>query len=142
MTNQGEPVDVVYLHLSYSVDSVHPLLVKKLAAMGIHLKVNRLVEEFLKNITFGVKLSCHFSKEGTVKSGVPHGSVLLPLLFLAFINDLADGLASNLLFFADDVKLVAPRTQQHELRSPIQQACYWSRRWDLPVNASKNITCQ
>ncbi len=61
-----------------------------------------------------------------------------PLLFLIFINDLADELACNHLCFADDVKLIAPRRQQHELRSSIRQAFNWSHRWDLPLNASKS----
>ncbi len=61
-----------------------------------------------------------------------------PILFLIFINDLADELTCNHLFFADDVKLIATRSQQHELRSSICQAFNWSRRWDLPLNASKS----
>ncbi len=64
--------------------------------------------------------------------------VLGPLLFLIFINDLADELICNHFFFADDVKLIAPRSQQHELRSSIRQAFNWSHRWDLPWNASKS----
>ncbi len=60
------------------------------------------------------------------------------LLFLIFINDLADELTCNHLFFADDVKLIAPISQQHELRSTIRQAFNWSHRWDLPLNASKS----
>ncbi len=76
--------------------------------------------------------------EGILISGVPQGSVLGPLLFLIFINDLENELACNHLFFADDVKLIAPRSQQHELRSSIQQALSWSPRWDLPLNANKS----
>ncbi len=57
-----------------------------------------------------------------VKSGVPQGSVLGPLLFLILINDLENELTCNHLFFADDVKLIAPRSQQHELRSSVEQA--------------------
>ncbi len=64
--------------------------------------------------------------------------MLGPLLFLIFINDLADELTCNYLFFTDDFKLIAPRSQQHALRSSIQQEFTWSRRWDLPLNASKS----
>ncbi len=44
----------------------------------------------------------------------------------------------NHLFFADDVKLIAPISKQHELGSSIRQAFNWSQRWDLPLNASKS----
>ncbi len=101
-------------------------------------KITLWVEEFLNNRTFRVKLEGHLSSEGIVKSGVPQGSVLGPLQFLIFINDLDNELTCNHLFFADDVKLIAPRSQQHELRSSIEQALNVSRRWDLPINASKS----
>ncbi len=84
-----------------------------MVAMGVHLKINRWVEAFLKNRTFRVKLGGHLSSEGIVKSSVPQGSVLGPLLFLIFINDLENELTCNHLFVADDVKLIAPRIQQH-----------------------------
>ncbi len=101
-------------------DSVcHRVLVKKIVPMGFNPKITRWVEEFLKNRTFRVKLGGHLSSEGIVKSGVPQGSVLGPLLFLIFINNLENELTCNYLFFADDVKLIAPRSQQHELRSSI-----------------------
>ncbi len=78
------------------------------------------------------------SSVGAVKSGVPQGSVLGPLLFLIFIHDLADELTCNHLFFTDDVKLIAPKGLQHELGSSIRQAFNWSHRCDLPLNASKS----
>ncbi len=106
--------------------------------MGFHYKITRWVEEFLKNRTFPMKLGSHLWSKAIVKSGVPQGSVLGPLLFLIFINDLADELTCNGLFLANDVKLIVPRRQQYELRSLTQQTLNWSRKWDLPLNASKS----
>ncbi len=97
------------------------MLIKTMGTMGIHPKINHWVEEFLKNRTFRVKLGDHQSSEGAVNSGVPQRSVLGPLLFMIFINDLADELTCNHLVFADDAKHIAPRSQQHELRSSIRQ---------------------
>ncbi len=76
----------------------------------------------------------YYDNKTTVSREEPLG----PLLFLIFINDLADELTCNHLFLADDVKVIAPRSQQHDLRSSIQQAFTLSRRWDLPLNASKS----
>ncbi len=136
MTDQSEPVDVVNLNFSKAFNSVcHRLLIKKMEAMAIHPKINRWVEEILNNRTFRVKLGDHHSSEGAVKSGVLQGSVLGPLLSQIFINDLADELTCNHL---DDVKLIAPRSQQRELRSSIRQTFNWSHRWDIPLNACKN----
>ncbi len=56
MTDQGEPVDVVYFDFSKVFDSVcYRLPIKKMVAMGVHLKITRWVEEFLRNITSRVK---------------------------------------------------------------------------------------
>ncbi len=107
VADQGELVDVVNLDFFKAFVLVcHRLLIKEIAAMGINLKINCWVEEFLKNRTLRVKLGGHLSSEGTVKSGEHQGSVLGPLLVLIFINNLTDELACNQ-FFADDVKLIA-----------------------------------
>ncbi len=105
MTDLGELVDVVYLDFSKAFDSVyHPLLDKKMVAMGIHREITRWMEGFLKIRTFRVKLGSHLSSEGG-----PQCSVIGHLLFLIFKNDLTDELTGNHLFFTGYVKLIASR---------------------------------
>ncbi len=70
-------------------------------------------------------------------SGVPQGSVLGPILFLIFINDLPDVLTGNGLLFADDVTLFAPRSQYNSTLQNLRAAFKWSENFDLPLNAEK-----
>ncbi len=66
-------------------------------------------------------------------SGFPAGSMRGPLLILLFVNDLQ----ALTLLFADDVKLVAPRTQNMNLHSFLMAAWDWSLKWNLPINPAK-----
>ncbi len=68
-------------------------------------------------------------------SGVPQGSVIGPLLLLLFVNDLLDVLEAMTLLFADDVKLVAQRTQNLNLHGSRTAAWDWSKKWDLSINS-------
>ena len=73
-------------------------------------------------------------------SGVPQGSVLGPLLFLIFINDLEFGLLSSLLKFADDTKLFCQVYGEHDrqqLQADLNCLTEWSDRWQMPFNTSK-----
>ncbi len=69
-------------------------------------------------------------------SGVPQGSVLGPLLFLLFVNDVPDVHETMTLLFADDVKMVTRRSQSMNLHSSLT-AADWSKKWDLPINPTK-----
>ena len=69
-------------------------------------------------------------------SGVPQGSVLGPLLFLVYINDLPNNLQCTCKIFADDTKLIGnPETT--DLQSDINRACKWSLDWQLRFNSTK-----
>ena len=73
-------------------------------------------------------------------SGVPQGSVLGPILFLIFINDLDNGLSSAVLKFADDTKLFRPVnncTDGEKLQLDLDSVCSWAKRWQMSFNVSK-----
>ncbi len=65
------------------------------------------------------------------------GSVIGPLLYLLFMNDLPDILEVQTLFFADDVKRVTWWTPNTNLRSSRTTAWDWSKKWGLPINPDK-----
>ncbi len=68
-------------------------------------------------------------------SGVPQGSVIVPLLFLLFVNDFPDVLEALTLLFADYVKMVT-RTQDMNLHSSLAATWDWSKKWDLPIDST------
>ena len=80
------------------------------------------------------------SKWTRVKSGVPQGSVLGPLLFLIYINDIDDSVCSNLLKFADDTKVFSVVPTQNDidrLQRDLLNLCNWSQDWLMLFNVDK-----
>ena len=83
----------------------HDGLIFKLKQYGISGNLLNLLWNFLRNRKQGVVLNGQRSSWADVNAGVPQGSTLGPLLFLIYINDLADGLPSNAKLFPDDTSL-------------------------------------
>jgi len=87
--DEGYGLDVVYLDYRKAFDSVpHQRLLEKLKGLGITGKLLQWLENFLTARTMGVGLRGALSSIQIVLSGVPQGSVLGPLLFLMFANEL------------------------------------------------------
>ena len=101
--DKGYPVDVIYLDFSKSFDTVpHRRLISKLTAQGITGKTNRWIESWLTDRRQRVCISGAESDWQKVISGVLQGSILGPVLFVVFINDIDSTVVSSLLKFADD----------------------------------------
>ncbi len=100
-------------------------------------KVVRWIRSYLTGRTYRVQMADALSQETRFKSGAPKGSVIGPLLFLLFVYDLPSVISVTTLVFADDVKMVSPRSQRDLLQGFLYNVWNWSVNWDLPSNPTK-----
>ena len=104
--DRGAEIDLIYLDITRAFDTVcHFHLLRKLQDLGISGSLFRWLSDYLSSRRQRVVLNGRSSRWECVLSGVPQGSVLGPILFILFINDLADCFsASKIAMFADDTK--------------------------------------
>lgn len=139
--SRKEPVDVVYMDFSKAFDTVpHDLLIHKLVAYGFPTVLTRWIANYLRFRKQRVVLGQAESTWCSVESGVPQGSVLGPLLFVIYVNDLPDSLSSTCKLYADDTKLISnvcTPENSATLQSDIDRACEWAYKWRMSFNSKK-----
>jgi hypothetical protein len=134
--------DIIYLDFSKAFDSVsHNLLIHKLKELGMSSRMLNWFNSYLRNRYQRVVVNGGTSKWLPVKSGVPQGSILGPLLFNIFISDMSYvPKHSNIVFYADDTKCFKRITNFNDclaLQSDLDLLCEWSVKWKLNFNALK-----
>ena len=106
LDNSKAKIDTIYLDFQKAFDTVpHKRLLAKMKGYGVHNSTCDWVEDFLFNREHKVNVNGVLSEPAKVTSGIPQGSVLGPVLFILFINDLPDSIASKVFMFADDTKV-------------------------------------
>lgn len=141
--DKQKPVDVIYFDFAKAFDTVcHSKLLQKLNEYGIKGDLYKWIRAFLKDRKQKVIVNQGFSAEEKVISGVPQGSVLGPLLFLIYINDLPNILPKNIncAMFADDLKLfceISNQQDQLNLQNSTNLINKWAETWQLSLASSK-----
>ena len=137
----GLPWDAIYTDFSKAFDSVpHERLLKKVEAYGIQGNLLNWIRNFLSSRKQRVVLGSKYSNWQDVTSGIPQGSVLGPILFTIFINDMPEVVESYMKLFADDAKIFKAIESLQDIniiQNDLNKLLNWSKLWQLPLNLSK-----
>ena len=138
---------LVLLDFSKAYDTVwREKLLLNMAQQGVPSGLLRWLRAFLQNRQAKVRFNNTMSRSKIMKQGLPQGSVLSPLLFLYYINNLANILPTDNLnaLFADDVSILATNHVKEEAERSAQTAVDtvvgWAKEWKLKLNADKSET--
>ena len=138
---KGKQVDAVLLDFSKAFDRVpHQRLLIKLKHYGITGNLNKWISNFLTTRSQRVVLEGEFSTTAEVISGVPQGTVLGPLLFLLYVNDIPSYVSSKTRLFADDGLLyreINSSSDATTLQKDLDALCRWESEWEMKFNSDK-----
>ena len=140
--DDGENIDAIIVDFSKAFDLVpHGRLLTKIANSGVDPRVVTWVKEFLSGRTQRVRVEEQLSEEVRVTSGVPQGSVLGPLLFLAYINDIWRNMESTIRLFADDCVIyrkIIKTKDMDILQKDLDRLGEWADENEMVINPSKS----
>ena len=135
--DEGKELRAVFLDISRAFDRVwHSGLLFKLRQIGIEGQALNIIKDFLKDREQRVTLDGQSSDWVPITAGVPQGSILGPLLFLIYINDITEVVTSDIRIFADDTFIfrTADRDSTTQLNNDLEQITDWAWKWKMLFN--------
>ena len=134
--------DCVFLDLKKAFDKVpHKKLIEKLSIVGgLQGKLLEWMRDFLCERKMRVTIREKVSTWKEVMSGVPQGSVLAPIMFAIYVNDMDEGIDSYMNFFADDAKLLRKVKHSEDcevLQKDLEKVWRWGKKWEMEFNIKK-----
>ena len=140
--DSGKEVRVVFCDVSKAFDRVwHKGLLCKLRAAGVSGNFLSWFSSYLSGRRQRVIIPGTQSDWKHIHAGVPQGSILGPLLFLLYINDIVKDIGSNIRLFADDTSLFLvvdnPNTTAETLNSDLEKITQWAKTWLVTFNPAK-----
>ena len=139
----GKEVRAVFCDISKAFDRVwHAGLIHKLEVAGVTEEALEWFRNYLSNRRQRVVLPGASSDWAYIRAGVPQGSILGPLLFLVYINDIVENIGSHIRLFADDTSLFIivddPITSAARLNSDLDKITRWAALWLVTFNPTKS----
>ena len=127
---QGWMTGMILIDLQKAFDTIdHDILLEKMHCLGFSEPTIQWFRSYLTSSLFSVNLGNEFSSSGKLSCGVPQGSVLGPLLFLMYVNDMPQAVSCELLFYADDTCLICMgkdiKMIEDQLNKDFTSFCEW-----------------
>ena len=146
--NARRDVRAVFLDITAAFDCIpHNLLLHKIKSYGVRGNILDIVRSYLYNRKIRVRVNGVLSEpspDNYINSGVPQGSILGPLLFLMYINDLPDDLVSKIFLYADDTSIFQPidpgkpNKSIKIIQDDLHKIESWAKKWALNFKPSKS----
>lgn len=140
--NQNKSTAMLLLDIEKAFDTVwHEGLVHKLSTYKLPNYVLKIIMSYLEDRTFQIKIGNTYSKTQNVAAGVPQGSILGPILFLYYINDIPKSPNTNIALFADDTAIMAQSWKKDQAIKYIQRHIVelevFYHKWKVKINVLK-----
>ena len=143
--DDGLVTSMILIDLQKAFDTInHDILFKKLSIIGFSDHIVKWFQSYLSNRKFMINLENSFSKVSSISCGVPQGSILGPLLFLVYVNDMSMAVKCDLFLYANDTCLVFQSKNvkdiEKQLNEDFSNICDWFVDNKLSIHFSEDKT--